>query len=238
MTEPIIVRGLPGIWGAPSPSPFVIKLLTWLRMAGIEHRLVPLAGFPRSSTRKMPYIELANGEIVADSARIIARLSKDRAIDLDAGLDASSRAMAQLVTCTIEEHLYFCGLYARFATPEGWAHTKRDYFAHLPFPARMIAPILVRRGAMKNLHGQGTGRLPREDVEERARRDIEALSTLLGDEPYVLGDTPRTVDAAALGILWAITCVPFESAAKRATEEHPNLVAYVHRMRERYWSDA
>jgi glutathione S-transferase len=237
MSEPIVVRGLPGIWGAPSPSPFVIKLLTWMRMAGIEHRLAPLLGLPRSTTRKMPYVELPSGEIVADSAIIMARLAKDRGIDLDVGLDEMGRAMTQLLTCTIEEHLYFCGLYARFATREGWAHTSRDYFAHMAFPARIVAPFLVRRIAMKNLHGQGTGRLPRATVEERARRDLHALSTVLGDKPYFLGDQPRSVDATALGILWAISCVPFESAAKSAVEGHPNLVAYVSRMRARYWDD-
>jgi hypothetical protein len=166
------------------------------------------------------------------------RIARERGVDLDAGLDDTSRAMSQLVTCTIEEHLYFCGLHARFATPEGWSHTKRDYFAHMPLPARIIAPFLVRRLVMRNLHGQGTGRLTRDEVEERARRDLHALSIVLGDRPYFLGEAPHTVDATALGILWAISCTPFESAAKTAIASHPNLVAYTARMKERYWANA
>src|SRR5262249_8571094 len=104
-SDAIIVRGLPPIWGAPSPSPFVIKLLTWLRMAGVEHPLRPLTSPPRSETKKVPYIELPNGDVVADSARIIARLSKERGVDIDAGLDERSRATAQLVYATLEGHL-------------------------------------------------------------------------------------------------------------------------------------
>jgi glutathione S-transferase len=235
---PIIVRGLPPIWGAPSPSPFVIKLLTWLRMAGIAHQLKPLDLPPRSTTGKIPYIELPSGEVLADSSRIIARLSKERGVDLDAGLDGRSRATAQLVHSTLEGHLYFAaGLYERFASPEGWAHTRRDYFRNLPMPMRAVAPLLARRNALRNLHGQGTGRLPRDEVAAIARADLRALSATLGESAYVLGDRPHTVDATALGFLWAISSHPFESASRAALESHANLVEYVARMRARCWAD-
>jgi glutathione S-transferase len=119
MTAPVIVRGLPPVWGAPSPSPFAIKLLTWLRMADIEHELVALRSPPRSRTRKVPYVELPGGEIVADSSHIIVRLSSDHGVDLDAGLDDMQRSHARMLECVLEHHLYFVALYERYATPGG-----------------------------------------------------------------------------------------------------------------------
>jgi glutathione S-transferase len=232
---PIIVRGLPPIWGTPNPSPFVIKLLTWLRMANIEYELRPLRSPPRSRSKKIPYIELPGGEIVDDSSRIIARLSSDRGIDLDAGLDDLARATGRLLHATFEGHLYFAGLYDRFATPEGWARTGRDYFRHIPFPLRPIVAAAVRRGARRNLHGQGTGRLSRAEVGDLARQDLKAIATMLGDKPYFLGETARTIDATALGFLWAMSSNPFESACRAAVESHANLVAHVARMRAAYW---
>jgi glutathione S-transferase len=233
---PIIVRGLSPIWGTPNPSPFVIKLLTWLRMANIEYELRPLRSPPRSRSKKIPYVELPGGEIVDDSTRIIERLSSDRGVDLDAGLDDVARATERLLQATFEGHLYFAGLYDRFATPEGWERTGRDYFQHLPFLLRPVVAAAVRRGALKNLHGQGTGRLPRSEVADLARQDLRAIAATLGDKPYFLGDAARAVDATALGFLWAMSSNPFESACRAAIESHANLVAYVDRMRAAYWN--
>src|SRR5687767_11238947 len=102
--EVIAVHALGPIWGAPSPSPFVIKLLTWLRMAGVEHRLVPLRRPPQSATGKMPYITWADGRMLADSSAIIETLGKERGVDLDAHLDPRAKAEAHLIRRAIEEH--------------------------------------------------------------------------------------------------------------------------------------
>jgi glutathione S-transferase len=233
----IVVRGLPPVWGTPSPSPFVIKLLTWLRMAKIQYELRPLKSPPRSRSKKIPYIELSSGEIVDDSSRIIARISSERGVDLDAGLDAHARAVARLLQATFEGHLYFAGLYDRFATQEGWERTKKDYFRGLPAPLRPAIAWSVRRNATRNLHGQGTGRLPRAEVAELAREDLRAIAGMLGDNPYFLGNAARTIDATALGFLWAISRNPFESACRTALEAHPELVSYIARMRAAYWPD-
>jgi len=236
-SAPIVVHALPPVWGTPSPSPFVIKLLTWLRMAKVDYEFAPLKRPPRSKSKKMPYVELPNGELVDDSARIIARLSADRGIDLDRGLDDRARATARLLCVTFEAHLYFAGLYERFITPEGWARTKNDYFARVPAPLKSVAQLIAWRSSVKNLHGQGTGRLPRGEVAEGARADISAIATTLGDKPFFLGDEAHTIDATALGLLWAISSNPFTSAARGAVESHPNLTAFVARMRSTYWAD-
>lgn len=233
----IIVWGLPPIWGSPSPSPFVIKVLTWLRMAGIEHELAPLRAPPRSKTKKVPYVTLPNGEIVSDSTQIIARLSADHGVDLDAKLDEAQRARALLIQRTIEDHLYFAGVYERFATPEGFAYTRRDYFREMPAAIRWLVPWLVKRGAMKNLRGHGLGRQSPDAIFASARADIDALAVTLGDSPYFLGENATTIDATALGSLWALSSHPWKSPLRAAVEARPKLVSYVERMRSAYWSD-
>jgi glutathione S-transferase len=236
-SDRVVVFGLPPIWGTPSPSPFVIKLLTWLRMAKIDYEFHALRSPPRSKSSKMPYVDLPSGERIDESSRIILRLSAMHDIDLDRGLEDRKKATGRLLQATFEGHLYFAGLYERFATPEGWERTGHDYFGHLPSVVRAVAAPLVRRRTLKNLHGQGTGRLPVEEVRDLARLDIAAIATTLGEEPYFLGATPRTVDATAMGFLWAISQNPFASACREAVESHPNLVAFVKRMRDAYWAD-
>jgi glutathione S-transferase len=171
MTTPhrLAVCGLPATWGAPSPSPFVIKLLTWLRMAEIEHEMVRLRSPPRSTTGKIPYVELPDGRRLADSGLIIEALSKERGIDLDAHLDPLARSRGHLVRRTLEESLYFSALYERFMTPEGFAYVRRDYFRAAPWIVRKLAPVVVRRNVRRILHWQG-------DEPASARRDRSARS--------------------------------------------------------------
>ncbi|MCP4807595.1 MAG: hypothetical protein GY913_10285 [Proteobacteria bacterium] len=56
---------LPPLWGLPSPSPFVVKLETWLRMAEIPYHSRHLSRPPQSRSGKIPYIELVSGELVS-----------------------------------------------------------------------------------------------------------------------------------------------------------------------------
>ncbi len=236
-TDIVAVHGLPPIWGLPNPSPFAIKLLTWLRMANVPHELRVLRRPPRSSSGKIPYIDRPDGSVLSDSATIIRTLAQERGIDLDDGLDESTRALGHVVRRTFEESLYFVGLYERFFTPEGYAVVRMDYVRHLPWPIRTFARILVRRNARRNAWGQGIARHTREQVAEIGRADLTALSAILGSKPFFLGETPRTVDATALAFLWGYSRHPFESALRKNVEKLPNLLAFVARMRERYWAD-
>jgi glutathione S-transferase len=233
---PVKVFGLPPIWGSPSPSPFSIKVMTWLRMAGIEYERPPMKGPPKSATGKVPWVELADGEVLSDSSLIIERLSADRGIDLDAVLDAHTRAVGVAIQRMIEEHLYFVGAWERWLTDDGFAHSSRDYFRHLPGPIRFLLPRMLRRKMRANVHGQGVGRHSPKTITAMAKVDIDALAVILGDNEFVLGP-PSTLDASTFGLVWAMRSNPYQSDLRKCIEAHPNLVAYAERMRERYWSD-
>ncbi len=233
-TRPIRVWKLPPIWGTPSPSPFVIKLETWLRMAGIPYEPAHLKGPPRSRTGKIPYVTLPDGEVLADSSIIVERLRSDRGIGLDAGLPASRQATGHAVRRMLEESLYFVGVYERWVG-SGFSSSARDYFAHMPPPVRFVLPRVIRARMRRALHGQGTGRLTDAERAERGRADLEALSAVLGEQEFVLGP-PSTVDATALGFLWAMSANPYPSPLTDAIRDSPRLLRYIERMRARYWS--
>ncbi len=236
-SAPIVVHGLGPLWGAPDPSPFVTKLLTWLRMAEIPYTRAPLTGPPRGSTKKIPYVELPGGELLDDSTRIIARLTADRGVQLDADLDAQQRAHALLLQRTCESHLYFAALHERWIDDAGYAHVKAGYFASMPAPLRAVALVVARRGAKKNVHGHGLGRLPHDEIIARGRADLDAIAQTLGDRPYALGDAPHGVDAMLLGFLWTLQSHPFPSRLKEHVDGDDVLGAYATRMRDRYWAD-
>ncbi len=231
---PVQVYALPPVWGVPNPSPFVIKLMTWLRMAGIpyEHRVLP--GPPSSPTGKIPYVVLHDGTLLHDSELIIEALSRRFCVDLDSQLGAQDLATGHLVRRTVEEHLYFAGLYERWITDEGYAATSRDYFAAMPPLARAVLPWVLRSRMRKYLHGQGLGRHPRPVIEAKARADVRAISATLGEREYLFGGL-STVDATVYGFLAAFMSHPFPSVVRDEAASHPNLVAYRDRVRDRFW---
>jgi glutathione S-transferase len=52
-----------------------------------------------------------------------------------------------------------------------------------------------------------------------------------------MGETHSGVDAAAFGILACVATPFFDTPLRRAVEAHPNLIAYVARMMQRYYPE-
>jgi glutathione S-transferase len=57
-------------FGLPNPSPFCMKLKTYLRMTRIPFEIVPNASLAMAPKGKMPYIE-DQGRVIGDSGLII-----------------------------------------------------------------------------------------------------------------------------------------------------------------------
>jgi glutathione S-transferase len=66
---------------------------------------------------------------------------------------------------------------------------------------------------------------------------VEALSTLLGQRPFFLGERPGVVDASAYGLLANALAYPERTPLKLAVERHPNLVEFCDRINSLYWSN-
>jgi len=227
-------------FGMPDLSPFVTKVATWLRMAGIEHQTA--IGDPRKAPKgKLPYID-HDGHVLADSTFILEYLTRVFEVDLDAGMTPREHAQARAMTAMLEEHLYFTVLYLRWKDPRGWQLLQPELAALLgrggvPGPLRGFVTGMLRRPVIKALDGQGMGRHSLDEVETLACRDLEALGTLLGDGPYFFGDTPRTFDAIAWAFVQAIRQVPLDNRPRAQVLEHAPLMAWCDRIQAAYWPE-
>lgn len=221
-------------FGLPNPSPFCFKVETYLRMTGEPYEVKP--GNPQRAPKgKLPFIK-DGGVVVSDSAHILDHLKKTRGDKLDKDLSAKDRALGHLVRRTLEEGLYFCMVYARWVDDVGWAAGKDQFFSSMPALARAIVPGIARRMVKKQVQAQGTGRHAPEDIYAMAAEDTAALSEILGDKPYFLGDDPTSVDASAYAFLALMLWSPLPEAVGSAVKKHPNLVAYCERMKARYYA--
>jgi len=222
----------PGL-GLPDPSPFVMKAEVLLKMAGLPYQ-TNTHGFRRAPKGKLPYIE-GNGYTVADSTFIRWHLERQHGIDFDAGYGPLERAQAWAVEKMLEEHLYFALVHARWMIPANFERGPANFFKAVPAPLRPLIAALVRRKVRGMLRGQGIGRHSAEEIVELAKRDIDALAQILGDKPYLLGETPCGADATAYAFMAGALCPAVDSPIRTHVERHQNLRAYCERMRERFY---
>src|SRR5512134_1031107 len=154
-------------WGIADPSPFCLKLESFLRETNIAYEVVPFEGrrsFGKAPKGKLPFIEDEDGTVVGDSALIIERLSRQRDIDLDAPLDERQRCISFAFRRMLDEHLYWVGVYSRWLDEAGWLVIRPAFFAGMPRAIRPFAAALARRRMAAALRSQGIGRHSREEI--------------------------------------------------------------------------
>ncbi len=213
-----------------SPSPFCLKLETWLHLAGIPFEARDDFNPMTAPKGKVPWVTMPDGRALSDSSHIIEQLTREYDVRLDDHLDADARARALLVQRTIEDHLYFCILHDRWVRDAGFAILRGAYFGHMPWPLRWLLPLVARRKVIRANRMQGTSLHSDAEVWAAGVADIDALAAALGDAPYFGGDTPASIDASAFGCFANLAWGPFPGPLHDATLAHPNLVAWLERV--------
>lgn len=235
MSEPTpTVHGIAPVFGLCSASPFVVKLCTWLRMAELPYHYHPLTGLPKSRTGKIPYLVFPDGRRLEDSQVIIETLAAERGLDLWAGLGAAERARGHALRRVAEESLYWALVWERWLD-SGWETVRREYFTALPGPVRPLVATIARGKVRTALAGHGMGRRPRAELLDQARQDLACLADSLADQEWFLG-VPTALDAALYGQLACIHGGTCGGELKPMLDQHEGLVAFVERVRGRWWA--
>jgi glutathione S-transferase len=226
-------------WGMPDLSPFVVKLETYLRLAGIPYEAKK--GDPRKGPKKkIPYV-VDDGTVVGDTRFIIEHLETKRGISLDARLTPKDRAIAAAFHSMLEEHLYFVMVYERWQIDANWerlAPVIRQLLAGagVPGPMTGLAAGIMRKGMLKTLSVQGTGRHSPSEVGRIGERIVGALAEQVGDGPFFFGAEPATIDASMYAFAAGLLDTPFDGPVRDAAARRENLKAYVERVKQRCWT--
>ena len=225
----ITLFGFGPAFGLPDPSPFVMKTEVQLRMAELPFRR-ERRGPQAAPKGKIPFIE-DDGILIGDSTFIRRHLEVAHGIDFDLHLSGVDKALAWAVERMLEDHLYFALLHARWMDDANFAKGPAHFFDGAPEGVAAAARERVRAV----LQGHGLGRHSESEIAELGGRSLEALSTFLGDKPYLMGKTVCGADATLFGVLAGILTPYFDTPLRDAALRHGNLVAYNARMMERYY---
>lgn len=238
--------GYPADLGSPDISPFVIKLETWLRLSGIPYegrtggrRVMPKA--------KLPVAKI-DGRLISDSSAIVAYLQAQDARALcDAHLTPAQQAQSVALQALLEDRLYWVAFYLRWCVPanvERYKPLLLDYALRTvpawqhPVVKWLSTPIVrgVARRMRQQAWAQGVGRHGLDEVVAQGLQGWQAVATLLGDQPYLFGDQPSTVDATLFAWIHTQIRHPFPSPVQDFVMAQPNLMAYHDRLWARHWA--
>jgi glutathione S-transferase len=145
--------------------------------------------------------------------------------------------LAILLENTFCERIYWIIVYLRWQNDAGWNAINPIYFSHLPLLLKLFLPALIRKKTIKSLYFQGTGRHSYEEVITIGKKSIDALGSILGSNPYFLGDKPTSVDATAFSFLANIIMTPLDNPLKEHALKIPTLKEYCLKMWDEFYSD-
>lgn len=219
----------PGSFGAPSHSPYCVKAMCLLEISGLPWQPEYL-----NDPRKMPLGRLPvlrdGAHLVPDSAHIQAHL-EGKGIDFYKGLDAQDKARAHALIQMSEAGIYNILVHDRWLVDACWEHTRTAFFHSIPFLVRGPLTRKLRKTIRAKMIAQGTAQFSEDERLARMKHDLNALSTQLGDQAFLFGETPTAADAAIAPVLDMILRLPAKTGARDLLSGWEGLPAYVDRVR-------
>jgi glutathione S-transferase len=222
-------------FGLADPSPFVMKVMMLLKMAGRAYDIELAFNPSRGPKGKLPAIR-DDGELIGDSEIIRWHIETKYGFDFDQGLSLVQRATAHAFARMIEERFYWVMVHARWLDPAGWPKVRGAFFGGLPPVVRTIVPALIQKRVAGRLHAQGVGRHNTSEMYRMGVLDIRAIGAQLGDKPWFMGAEPTGVDCTVYPFIAGTIDPPFDNPVKDEALKHANLVAYAQRGKARFFS--
>jgi len=182
-------------------SPFCRKVRKVLALKGVAYRTVEYNGLrARGAARlspagKLPVLDY-DGERIQDSSAICDFLDGKHPSPALVPADPEARALAHVLEDWADESLYFVEVYLRFAIPEVLPTAIDLLCAGRPRWERAIFALAAPSTLRKKLRAQGTGKLPRDRVEQIFTAHLERIDTLLARTGWLAGSACTIADIA------------------------------------------
>lgn len=205
-------------------SLFVNKAHVLLKMSGLSFE-VTRGDFRKAPKGKVPYIQ--DGDLLlGDSTFIRDHLEKKYGIDLSAHLSPEEKAVAWAFEKMLENELYWAIVHSRWMIDANFERGPKRFFNEVPALIRPFVVSMIRRKIKTSLHAAGMGRHEKSEIEDLARRDLEAVSRQLGQKPWLMGDKPCGADASVWASVASALSPTYDTPIRTAAESYPNLTAY------------
>ena len=223
----ITLYSYPELFGLADNNPFGLKVYAFLKLAGLPFRHEHIFDASKAPRGQLPYIE-EDGETVGDSDTIIAHLIEKHGLAIDAGLTPAQRDTTHLTNRMLDD-LYWVMSYSRWRDDRFWP-LFRDAILKTHPQVSAAGMDQARAYNFERYRYQGIGRYEPADAYRRGLADLAVLSRLVGDDGFVFGETPTSIDAAIYGFLANIWFYDIATPLKAFLAERPQLTRYIERV--------
>jgi len=229
----------------PSISPFCLKLESWLKLHGIKYQNIDHKCKFRSRKGMLPFVEL-NGDEIADSNMIIETLAAKFDKEMPAQLSQDQKNVQHAMIAMVENHLHWTIVHWRSKDVD---NTLKGYQLNLQTAIGSKAPASLLnfyfkytfcRKGLKKVKAHGLGVHTAEEIEQFGKKDLQALSEMLGDKEFFFGDEPAMLDLVVYSHVAQLVMIEkdYPCPLRDYLEaDCKNLVGLVNRMKDRCWGD-
>ena len=241
MSETVVLYQFPRSKTVANLSFFCLKVETFMRMTAIPYRIESMIGASKAPQGKLPYIT-HQGQTIPDSSHILEYLKAQFSLTIDDDLHPEQLAIGHAVTIMLEERLRWCIIYSRWLDNR-YALTLQNMFREFissSSPLQIIFPLLInqsKKRIAKTLSLNGISKFTPEEIYAFGQQDLAALTTILGDKPYLFGDRPSSYDAIVYGVLANLIDIPMDCPLNTFARDRQTLQNYCQRMKNNYFSD-
>ena len=219
----ITLFSYPGLYGLEDNNPYGLKIFAYLKLCGLpfEHRhILDTKSAPRG---QLPYVT-DDEESIGDSDAIIAYLKRKYGLDIDDALTPIQRDLDFLIRRALDD-LYWVMSYSRWSDPRFWPVFKDAFLlAHPSVTADSLDA--ARQYNFERYRYQGIGRYETGEVYARGIADLTVISNLLGDNEFLFGAQPASIDAAVYGFVANIFFYDIDTPLKQFVLTRPDLVRH------------
>jgi glutathione S-transferase len=214
-------------------SPFCDKVRRILNVKRVPYRIeeVPPSKTITTVRRlnpagKLPFI-LDDGRMVADSTDIAHYLDERYPEPRLIPDEPRTRALCHILEDWADESLYFYEMRLRFTLPHNARRFIPELVKYEGALVKRVAPLAMPLVLHRTVAGQGVGKKPIDVVLRDVERHLDALTGLLGDGPWLLGDRLTLAD---IGVFAQLFCIRASDEGGRMVAARPALAQWMARV--------
>ena len=217
-------------FGLRETGPFVLKVMTYCRLAGIEFSEHVQQDPRKAPKNKIPYIRDGDQEI-GDSTFIIKHLKSKHGDPLAKGLTDTQLATAHALKVMLEERTYWAGMiHPRWVKTDHHERIANTFFGSIPGFIRMTIFRHIAKGVDKAEKGHGIGLHTDDEIFELGVDDVKAVESILGKNKFMLGSKPTEIDATVFPFLYGMRAEIFPTPIQDYIANSKTLSPYIDRL--------
>ena len=219
----ITLFSYPELYGLEDNNPYGLKVFAFLKLCGLpfDHRhILDTKSAPRG---QLPYVT-DDQESIGDSDAIIAYLKGKYGLAIDDALTPIQHDLDFLIRRALDD-LYWVMSYSRWSDPRFWPVFKGAFLsAHPDIAADSLDA--ARQYNFERYRYQGIGRFEPGEVYARGIADLQVISNLLGDNEFLFGALPTSIDAGVYGFVANIFFYDIDTLLKQFVSARPELMRH------------